>query len=204
MECFIEPGTVLWDVGANVGYLCLDLIQTHPEIAAIHAFEPNPAARKVIESMFSQHLKVKVHPVGLGQQDQTLSLSFEPSGSETGSLVREFGPTNRVAVDVRHGDAYRTRNRIPLPDVLKIDVEGFEPQVFVGLSDTIEKSRPVILFEHHFLSEEDTLAVIPPGYHAYLILKSGDLTKDLARRAESSDCLLVPEEKLNRLPVTLR
>lgn len=36
-----------------------------------------------------------------------------------------------------------------LPAIIKIDVEGHEPKVFAGAWDTIQKARPLILFEFY-------------------------------------------------------
>jgi FkbM family methyltransferase len=34
--------------------------------------------------------------------------------------------------------------RLPAPQVIKIDVEGFEPSVFAGLTETIAEHRPIL------------------------------------------------------------
>jgi FkbM family methyltransferase len=191
----LTPGAVFWDVGANIGYLDLWLVRNVPALGALHAFEPNPYALRPLQSLFQHHPKVTVHPVGLGNTDEVLELQAPRSGSPIGSLVRRFDDAEHIQVPVRRGDAYITERNLPPPDVIKIDVEGFEPQVFAGLAETIGKYRPTIFFEYTFLTDEQIMRVIPPGYTLHLVLDDGHLCSDLSGRNGGHDAVLVPERK---------
>ena len=195
IESFLKPDMVFWDVGANVGYLSLDIVRHHPELQAVHLFEPNPTPLKSLNSLFSDHPKVIVHPVGLGRRNEELHLSTERLGTPTGSLVRKFEDGQQVKVVIRQGDQYREEERIPPPDVLKIDVEGFEPEVLAGLTETIRQHRPVIFIEHHFLEDVQLRALLPPGYRTYFIMPTGKVTMEWSTRYQSSDAILVPQER---------
>ncbi len=195
LKAALDPGAVLWDVGANVGHLDTWLIRVHPALGAIHAFEPNPHALRSLQSLFQNHPKVRIHPIGLGERDETLELNAPRSGSKIGSLVRKFDGAERIRVQIRRGDAYCEECHLPAPQVIKIDVEGFEPQVFAGLSETIRRHRPVIFFEHLFLNDEQIQSLIPPGYSLRLVLDTGELTADWGRRNEGHDAVLVPDEQ---------
>jgi FkbM family methyltransferase len=194
MEKVLSPGVVLWDIGANVGYLDLYFAIHHPNLGALHAFEPNPHALRTLQSLFQNHPKVKVHSVGLGSSDEILELNAPRNGSPIGSLVRQFEGGERIRVQIRRGDAYCQEHHLPLPDVMKIDVEGFEPQVLAGLTETIRKKRPIIFFEYLFLEDGLLQSLVPAGYTLHLLLDDGSLTEDLSRRKEGHDAILVPEE----------
>ena len=200
LKVSLNPGAVLWDVGANFGLLDLWVVRNHPDLGSLHAFEPNPQALRSLQSLFQDHPKVRIHPVGLGARDETLELNVPRAGSLVGSLVRTFEGADRIRVRIRRGDAYCAECQLPAPQVIKIDVEGFEPQVFDGLGETIRRHRPVIFFEHVFLTEEQIKSLTPPDYSLRLVLDSGELTGDWQRRNEGHDAVLIPVEQEARWP----
>jgi FkbM family methyltransferase len=150
MERFCLPDSVLWDIGAYVGYVSVHFAQSRFRLAEIHAFEPNPANLARLNAMFRNSSRVTVHPFALGKTETSMILSFGTRDASVGSLVRECKGGEHVSVLVRHGDTVRRELKIPAPDVIKIDVEGFEPEVIGGLHDTIYEKRPVIFLSIFF------------------------------------------------------
>jgi hypothetical protein len=103
-----------------------------------------------------------------------------------------------VQVQIRNGDRYRKAAEVDLPDIIKIDVESYEVEVFSGLVETIALKRPVILFEHGLLGDDQIQqiqALVPPDYDLLFLSRSGAATKSLARRRIGDDALLLPAEK---------
>ena len=65
--------------------------------------------------------------------------------------------------------------RFPLPDVLKIDVEGAELEVLHGAKSLFERKRPVILCEVSSESSQDVTAFLSSvGYQIF----DGELPKE--------------------------
>jgi FkbM family methyltransferase len=194
LDEFLKPGAVFWDVGANVGYLTLYFTRPPHRLKEIHAFEPNPRARITLESLFAGHAVVRVHPVGLGERDEQLEMSVAPEGSQLGTLVRKVEGGQSVTVRICAGDRYRAQERISPPDVMKVDVEGFEPHVLRGLRETIREKRPVIVLEHIWLSDAELTGLIPEAYGIFFIMPDGSLSADFSVRMKSPNALLVPSE----------
>jgi FkbM family methyltransferase len=194
LDRLLKPGDVFWDIGANVGYLALYFARPPHQLKEIHAFEPNPRARITLESLFAGHPVVRVHAVGLGEKNEQLAMNVAPGGSQLGTLLRKVEGGESVLVDIHQGDQYRVKERLPAPDVIKIDVEGFEPQVLRGLSETIREKRPAIVMEHIWLSDADLSALIPESYRILFIMPDGSLRTDFSLRMKGLNALLVPLE----------
>jgi Methyltransferase FkbM domain len=80
---------------------------------------------------------------------------------------------------------------IEYPNVVKIDVEGHEPAVLRGLAKCIEKRRPVIFFEHLYLSDLEVSSLIPRGYSLHSVdNKTGDLSAAFDRTVGHNSVLL--------------
>ena len=136
------------DIGANSGIHTLEMSRSFKSVIA---FEPYPKVRKKLERRLRQNSiqHVSVHGFALGLEDELLDyyVDTESSNSGMGSFDRNHDPLSTVldAFEVKMGDAVLvSQQKI---DLVKIDVEGWEPQVILGLRKTVERSRPVIMFE---------------------------------------------------------
>ncbi|HMJ64489.1 MAG TPA: FkbM family methyltransferase [Candidatus Binatia bacterium] len=187
----LRPGDVLWDVGANLGYLTMYFAKTSPDLASIHAFEPNPAPLKTLQPLFSGSRLVRVHPVGLGSRDETMQLRTLGTDTGWGTVARSLEGQPGTEVRIRKGDSYRREQGIPSPNVMKIDVEGFEPEVMSGLQSTISEVRPCIVLEHIWLSDEQLRKLTPPDYSLRFIMEDGTLSTDFSNRMQGINAILV-------------
>jgi FkbM family methyltransferase len=199
LEQALQPGEVFWDVGANVGAVSGHFAHPRFKLSSLHAFEPNPGPLNTLQSMFSGNSRCVVHPFGLGDQDQMITMNLSSDGSLVGSMARDFQGGQQIQVQVRRGDAVMRDLRLPAPHVIKIDVEGFEPSVFAGLTETIAKHRPILAFEHIYLSDEQIKELEPTDYLLFFIQNDGSMETDISRRAHGFDAMLVPAEKAGRL-----
>ncbi len=202
MEKYLRPGSVLWDVGANVGYVSSHFAKPRYQLGSIQAFEPNTNPLRTITALFKNHKIVQVHGIGLGDEDGQFKINVCVTGSEIGSLARVMPNSVPVEITVRRGDSVRQELNLPAPDVIKIDVEGFEPNVLKGLSKTIAEKRPVIFFEHTWNTDEQVKGLIPPGYALYFILDDGTIIADVfAERLKGHNAILVPMERKDLAPI---
>lgn len=188
----LPAGGVFWDVGANVGLVSAHLARSAAKPSAIHAFEPVPAPLRSLESLFSGHPFVRVHPFGLGAKDETLTIQYCPASSSLNSLRRALPGALPVEIQIRSGDTLRAEFSLPAPHVIKVDVEGFEPEVFAGLAGTIAESQPVIFYEHIMLTDEQVRALTPAGYTLRFLLEDGSVVEDITRRMEGHNAVLWP------------
>ena len=90
---------------------------------------------------------ITLHRFGLAEQDSTIPFYTSAANPGMGTAVRDDGLSIRSEIEVRHGDAVIERETIGPVGAIKIDVQGFEPEVLRGLKKTIERDRPVIWVE---------------------------------------------------------
>jgi FkbM family methyltransferase len=143
------PHATVLDIGANVGH--------HAFVFAtlgwrVQAFEPNPDLWPIFEAKVKaaslQH--VQLNKLGLGDVDEVLSFSVpEASNSGTGQFHAQAlsAPAGAVQLPIRHADRFLAEQGVAKVDVIKIDIQGFEPQALRGLRATLQRDRPVVSVE---------------------------------------------------------
>lgn len=151
IESALRPGAVVWDVGANIGHYTQNFADRVGPEGMVLAFEPSPPSAALLRSRFGEMANVRIEEVALS--DVTGSAAFFTSdesvtdGLFEGSMAAA-GAT--VEVPVCRGDSYPTEL---WPNIVKIDVEGFELEVLEGLVGILPDDRLEHLFvEVHFLN----------------------------------------------------
>ena len=147
--------TTLFDVGANVGDWSLAAAAIHPR-ATIHAFEiMDDTYAKLEKGVVGLGNRVVANNFGLFDKDGEITIYFAEASDVHSSVFAEshqvVGNTKVVARQrpVVTGDNYMRSHGIDHIDVLKIDVEGAELQVFEGFREALAGGRiDVIQFEY--------------------------------------------------------
>jgi FkbM family methyltransferase len=149
----IRPDDVVYDVGANVGYLTLVFLECVGPKGRVHAFEPSARAFGYLRRNVSPTDPVELHCRAVGSREG--SIEFAEHGVLAYSSVAGFGtpysstlrPARRYPVEVVTLDAYHARTGGPAPRFVKIDVEGYEVEVFRGMRRLLAEAEPILLFE---------------------------------------------------------
>jgi FkbM family methyltransferase len=152
----LRTGTVrsMWDIGANIGAIALPLLAQYPELQ-MTMFEPSAevAGRLIKNVANNPELIPRSTIMNLALSDSIgisrFYVSNETFNSGVAGLARsanrvEFG----VNVQTYSGDSLIDAHTCVAPQLVKIDVEGFELEVLKGLQKTLAAHHPVILFEH--------------------------------------------------------
>jgi FkbM family methyltransferase len=143
-----KSNLVFYDIGANIGYYGLIAGTLHK--ATVHSFEPTPEyAKNILSAAKLNHIsdRLTVHNYALSNNEGSATFTQTGSGS---SLEADFNlgtnlPTTTVLTKIL--DTEVVNQNIPLPNFIKIDVEGHEWAVFEGATKTINKSKPIVFLE---------------------------------------------------------
>ena len=152
MMNLISPNDIVWDVGANVGYFTKKFSEKVGKNGLVYAFEPSANTHATLVNNCAAFANVICKNMGLS--DKSGNFSFRDSGIEndpTNGLV-EDGTLGAVVVMVATGDELVKSKSVPVPNVIKIDVEGFEVEVIQGMREVLKNPVLKKLFvEVHFL-----------------------------------------------------
>lgn len=148
----VSPGDTVLDIGANMGLVTLVLSALVGEQGRVHAFEPIPDMQALIERSIARNRirNVELHRVALGAESGELMLSVPRGHSGAASLLptREHAEDIHLTVPVQTLSDALSASDIEKIRLVKVDVEGFEPQVFEGAAELFARTPPdVILFE---------------------------------------------------------
>lgn len=146
----VRPGDTVIDIGANVGVVTVLLSSLVGEKGRVFAFEPNPT----LHDMFARTMErnritnVFLNKVALGDKEGNLSLCFRSDNVGAGSLVYRYDSAQTVTVPVATLSSRLRSQRVESIRLIKIDAEGFEPEILSGAIDILRSIRPdAILFE---------------------------------------------------------
>jgi FkbM family methyltransferase len=142
-----EPTSCVVDVGANLGMFSVWVSRHLAPSGRIIALEPHPAAYRLLRRNLSRvHCAAESLNVACGATGQTLPLYFSPDRLTMASLEPPAGRVlERIDVPVRRLDDVLADMSVERIGLLKIDVEGWEPQVLDGADDCLRRTDRVVL-----------------------------------------------------------
>lgn len=132
----------VYDIGANIGVYTTALAS---QGAKVYAFEPNPKNFSLLRQNTQELANVQCYNMAIGQSvGRILVEDFDPQEpGNYGSLSTRYD--RGVEVDCMALDYMD----IPIPNLIKIDVEGRELDVLQGCKKKIAESVPCIVYEAH-------------------------------------------------------
>jgi FkbM family methyltransferase len=140
---------VLWDVGANIGTVSIPALLDE-RIRELHAFEPDPTNASVLERNLALNgTGYSLHRLALGDRSEVRQLHLAPTANAgLSSLAAATSTGVSVAVECRTVDQLVFEDGLAAPTLMKVDVEGWELQVFRGARRLLRELPPrAIVFE---------------------------------------------------------
>lgn len=173
----IQPGDTVWDVGANVGFYSKKFSEIAGSSGKVFAYEPSPANLKRLNEAVASLGNVTVVPVALGECEDVVEFEQgkDPLGATSRIVDKAFKASEKqVKVHMPSNDHLVSSGVAAMPNVIKIDTEGFELDVLRGLKQTLrQKNLRVLCVEIHFGLYKERGLPNAPADIVKLLLSSG-------------------------------
>jgi FkbM family methyltransferase len=154
-------GKTIFDVGGFLGLMTLFFASRAKRVVT---YEPLPESRRRITANLGLNgfSNVTLRDVALSSEPGELTLTFDDlmSGGASGDpeISRELAnsaphprlvtvPVTTIDLEIAAGQ--------PIPDLIKVDVEGMEYKVLRGMLELMATSKPWVYFELHGTTRED-------------------------------------------------
>jgi FkbM family methyltransferase len=149
---WVEPGNVIYDLGANIGYVSLLFARATGSSGRVLAFEPLPANQQRLQKNLNLNntLNVSLIPAAVADKSGSTTFMVHSSGG-MGKLKaapgRSEGFAQEISVQTIALDDFAIAN--PIPQLIKIDIEGGEVLALRGMSTLLRERRPILFLELH-------------------------------------------------------
>jgi len=162
----------VFDVGAHKGK-SINLFLSNFKVDKIISFEASPVnffllkkKEKLLKKKFNKS-KILLENIAIGSAKKNVILNqFKESSSTTISEINKnssyfkkkfkflnFFKNNEIfypiEIETENLDTYMGNNNINFIDFLKIDTEGYENEILLGLRQKLSKVK-LVMFEHHY------------------------------------------------------
>jgi FkbM family methyltransferase len=142
----VKPQLII-DAGANVGYAAIYFANQYPE-AKIIAIEPEEYNYQMLKENTANYPNIKLVKAGIWNKDTWLKISNPESGNWQFMVEEiEAGDENAIKA-VTIGEILKTSG-FPVIDILKMDIEGAEKEVFsTNYEEWLDKVKILIIELH--------------------------------------------------------
>ncbi len=153
-KCFkrlVHKNSVIYDVGANIGFFSLISSKLSGPKGIVFAFEPVPENYRYLIKNKQLNKMQNIHPVkkAVAEKSGIDIFSREPTFA-MGHIQEESKVTSsKIIVSTVSIDDFIFNQKHIEPDLIKMDIEGGELQAIMGARRTLREICPVFILEIH-------------------------------------------------------
>ena len=141
----IQPGSLIVDIGANIGTHTIPFARKTTNTGLVLAFEPQAIAYRYLcaNAVLNNLLNIVCLNKAVGESPGSIRVPILNPEVETNFGALGLDNSTGVPTEMISLDGLGLKNC----ELMKIDVEGMEPKVLDGARNTIHKLRPLIFVE---------------------------------------------------------
>ncbi len=143
----------IFDIGANIGSTTLNFAKLVESEGKVFSFEPDPLnySRVLKNISLNKFSNITLFNHGVGAVKETVFL-YNVNENNRGMLrilnqAKEINEFSKSTIEVDTIDNIIAEKKISKPDIIKIDVEGYELKVLKGAEKTLQKYKPILFIE---------------------------------------------------------
>jgi FkbM family methyltransferase len=160
---FVGSGDTVYDIGAHIGYVSLSLAKRVGPKGRVVAFEPVPRnaalLRQCIEVNGIKNIELLEVAASDSRGETAIRMVENPSMA---SMVwhKKDSAATEFAVRTVAIDELVEAGQLGAPRFIKVDVEGAEGLVLLGMRRTVAAAKPVIFVESSEVGRETTWSIL--------------------------------------------
>jgi FkbM family methyltransferase len=197
----VEPGMTVIEAGAAGGIHTWVLSRSVGSTGVVHSFEPRPEAVRNLRRLqrLAGWRNVRVHGAALGAAPERATITIPRVATRA-----QVGPANvpgrSIEIDVTTVDRVVERFGLGRVDLLRVDVEGHEWDLFDGAERTLGRFRPPVVCEiedrhlaRHGRTAQSVLDRFAAQGYAAHVFHDGRLHPSPRATPAHNDYVLLPE-----------
>jgi FkbM family methyltransferase len=149
----LRPGMSVLDIGGNIGFMALLAARLVGPEGNVTVLEPVPGNTEIVRGNAARNGfdHVRVLPIAASDEDGRgrMYVSRVSAFSRLTTTNVPTGADHEIDVEVARVDTLIDNGVIPVPDLVKVDVEGAEIDVVNGMRETLARHRPLVILEVH-------------------------------------------------------
>jgi FkbM family methyltransferase len=149
VEFLLHPGMTVIDVGANVGIHTAIAARSVAPGGTVYGFEPVPENFEILVGNLARNqlTNVVVEQLAVGDEAGRSTIYLEDHSIGTHSLLRSDNSNlaHSLSVAITTLDGYFVDDMPDKVNLLKIDVEGYEPNVLKGATGVLERTDHLLI-----------------------------------------------------------
>lgn len=159
---YLKKDDVVLDIGAHIGLHSLAINNLDLDIK-IHAFECVPKLFQLLKYNTKKHKNIKIYNKIVSFHNKNLFYVYDDDLNNMvnsgGYCIKKNLENNYTPVECVTIDSLNFKK----VDLIKLDVEGFEYDVLLGMKDSLLNNKPILfieIFENHFKKVNDFLNML--------------------------------------------
>src|SRR4051794_3863104 len=139
----VKPGDAVLDVGGYLGWFTLLAAPAGGPEGRVIVVEANPQSQELLERNIERNgfaERVTIHRTAVADQPGTATFYWDASDGSASGLAAPDNVGGSYEVSVATIDSLLEGE--PPPDVVKIDIEGFEVGALAGMQATLASAKP--------------------------------------------------------------
>jgi len=167
MKKEITAGDIVVDIGANIGYYALLEAKLVGKKGVVYAIEPVPQNVEILRKnvKLNNYRNIEVYQLAIGDKKGTapMYVSKKYNWSSMSKNIEGVEETVVKEIEVETTTLDDFLKNKPYPNMIRMDVEGYEYQIIKGMKNILSKKKPLKLFiEFHFpmLNKKQSLEIL--------------------------------------------
>jgi FkbM family methyltransferase len=151
LEDAVKLNDVVWDIGANIGLYTNQFAEWVGSAGSVIGFEPVPETFEILKKNTEDNYNVNLFCAALSDFEGNAFFIVDGESNVTSHLAENATDNKIIEIKVNKADEFIEQDGKIQPNVVKIDVEGFEEDVLKGGPKVFSNIKcREILIEMHF------------------------------------------------------